>query len=369
MCGSLAFNVQGEPGPTRRPHQSQSECTPVNSSAPTAPDRPRLLVLTGGERPPGHERIDDDPRLGEVVYTTAEGLDAELPGAHALLVWDLFSEALASSFAKADSLQWVHAATTGVDNLMFPALVDSDVVVTNSRGIFDEPIAEYVLGQVIAFAKGFHRTWDLQHERLWKHRETERVGGKRALVVGTGPIGRHIARKLAAVGMSVHASGSHAREGDPDFGTVVESSLGERGHDGGATLYRELPEADYVVIAAPLTESTRGLVDQRFLDLMKPTARLINVARGPIVVQSDLVAALERGAIAGSALDVFEREPLKAIHPLWGLPGSVVSPHMSGDVVGWRDELVDLFLDNLARYLDGRELIHVVDKDRGYVPG
>ncbi|WP_017611090.1 D-2-hydroxyacid dehydrogenase [Nocardiopsis xinjiangensis] len=341
----------------------------MNSFAPSAPNHPRLLVLTGEEPPPRRERIDGEPRLGEVVYATADDLEAKLPGADALLVWDLFSEALASAFGKADSLRWVHAATTGVDNLMFPALVESDVVVTNSRGIFDEPIAEYVLGQVIAFAKGFHHTWDLQHEHLWKHRETERVSGKRALVVGTGPIGRHIGRKLAAVGMQVHASGSHAREGDPDFGTVAESTLDERGRDGGPTLHRELPEADYVVIAAPLTDSTHGLVDRRFLDLMRPTARLINVARGPIVVQSDLVAALESGAIAGSALDVFEREPLKAINPLWGLPGSVVSPHMSGDVVGWRDELVDLFLDNLARYLDGRELLHVVDKDRGYVPG
>ncbi|GHD25020.1 D-2-hydroxyacid dehydrogenase [Nocardiopsis kunsanensis] len=341
----------------------------MNSSAPSAPNSPRLVVLTGEEPLPRPERIDDEPRLGEVVHVTADELGTALPGADALLVWDLFSEALAEAFPEADSLRWVHAATTGVDNLMFPALVDSDVVVTNSRGIFDEPIAEYVLGQVIAFAKGFHRTWELQHERVWKHRETERVAGKRALVVGTGPIGRHIGRKLAAVGMRVHASGSHAREGDTDFGTVAESTLEEHARNGGPTLQQELPEADYVVIAAPLTESTHGLVDRRFLDLMKPTARLVNVARGPIVVQSDLVAALESGAIDGSALDVFEREPLKAINPLWGLPGSIVSPHMSGDVVGWRDELVDLFLDNLARYLDGRELLHVVDKDRGYVPG
>ncbi|QRN81283.1 MAG: D-2-hydroxyacid dehydrogenase, partial [Nocardiopsis sp. BM-2018] len=115
--------------------------------------------------------------------------------------------------------------------------------------------------------------------------------------------------------------------------------------------------------------ATHGLVDRHFLDLMKPTARLINIARGPIVVQSDLVAALDRGSIAGAALDVFEREPLKAVNPLWGLPGSVVSPHMSGDVVGWREDLVELFLENLARYLDGRELRNVVDKSRGYVPG
>ncbi|MFD6948884.1 hydroxyacid dehydrogenase [Nocardiopsis sp. TSRI0078] len=335
----------------------------------TSPNSPRVLVLHGGDLPPGHERMDDDPRLGEVVYTTADELPAKLPGTHVLLVWDLFTEALASAWPEADSLAWVHAATAGVDNLMFPGLVGSDAVVTNSRGVFDEPIAEYVLGQVVAFAKGFHQSWDHQRERRWEHRETERVSGRRALVVGTGPIGRHIARKLTAAGMDVCASGSHAREGDPDFGSVVESSLADRGADGGPTLLGELPRADYVVVAAPLTDSTRGLVDRRFLGLMKPTARLVNVARGPIVVQADLVAALEGGVISGAALDVFEDEPLKATSPLWWLPGSVVSPHMSGDVVGWRDDLMDLFLDNLARYLDGRELLNVVDKSRGYVPG
>jgi phosphoglycerate dehydrogenase-like enzyme len=313
--------------------------------------------------------MDDHPRLGEVVYATADELPARLPGAHALLVWDLFTEALASAWPKADSLGWVHAATAGVDNLMFPGLVESPAVVTNSRGVFDEPIAEYVLGQIIVFAKGFHQTWEHQRERRWEHRESERVSGRRALVVGTGPIGRHIARKLRAVGMRVSASGSRARGGDPDFGTVVESSLAERGADGAPTLAGELPEADYVVIAAPLTDATRGLVDRRFLGLMKPTARLVNVARGPIVVEADLAAALEGRVIDGAALDVFEDEPLKAVSPLWGLPGSVVSPHMSGDVVGWRDDLMDLFLDNLARYLDGRELLNVVDKSRGYVPG
>ncbi|MFI6576784.1 D-2-hydroxyacid dehydrogenase [Nocardiopsis sp. NPDC050513] len=338
-------------------------------NSPSTSNRPRLLVLRGEDLPPGHDRIDDHPGLGEVVYATADALPARLPGADVLLVWDLFSEALVSAWPKADALRWVHAATTGVDNLVFPGIVDSDVVLTNSRGIFEQPIAEYVVGQVIAFAKDFHHSWDLQRERRWRHRETERVAGRRALVVGTGPIGRAIGRGLAAMGMDVHASGSRARSGDPDFASVVESSLAGRGADGGPTLASALPEADYVVVAAPLTDTTRGLVDRRFLSLMKPTARLLNVARGPIVVQPDLVAALREGRIAGAALDVFEDEPLAADSPLWELPGSVVSPHMSGDVVGWREDLVDLFLDNLARYLDGRDLLNVVDKSRGYVPG
>ncbi|MBB6121632.1 NAD(P)-dependent oxidoreductase [Nocardiopsis algeriensis] len=339
----------------------------MNSSTPPADTS--VLVLHGDALPPGHEKIDSFPGLGRVDYATADDLAAKLPGTHVLLVWDLFSEALADAWSAADSLRWVHSATAGVDNLMFPGLIGSDTVVTNSRGVFDEPVAEYVLGLVLAFAKDFHRTWRFQEEHRWEHRETERVAGKHALVVGTGPIGRAVARKLRAVGMTVSGAGSHARGGDPDFGDVVLSSTAGTAEAGESTLVEVLPDADYVVIAAPLTDATRGLVDRRFLELMKPTARLINVARGPVVVQPDLAAALDSRSIAGAALDVFEREPLKAISPLWGLPGSVVSPHMSGDVVGWREELVDLFLDNLARYLDGRELRNVVDKDRGYVPG
>lgn len=319
----------------------------------------QLVVLHGADLPPGHERIDADPRLSDVRYTTAEGLDHALPGAQALLVWDLFSEALASAWPKADSLRWVHAATAGVDNLMFPGLVDSDVLVTNSRGVFDQPIAEYVLGLVLSFAKDLPHSHDLQRRREWQHRETERIGGRRALVVGTGPIGRAIARQLRAAGLHVEGGGRTDRTGDPDFGTVTATD-----HLGDA-----LPRADYVVLAAPLTDATRGLVDAAALARMKPTARLINVGRGPTVVTADLADALRDGGIAGAALDVLETEPLPPESPLWDLPGSIISPHMSGDVVGWRDELVELFLANLDAFLSGRTPANVVDKERGYVSG
>ncbi|GAA3736632.1 phosphoglycerate dehydrogenase-like enzyme [Spinactinospora alkalitolerans] len=320
---------------------------------------PHLVVLHGDDLPPNRDRIDADPRLASVRYATADRLAEALPGARALFVWDLFSEAVAAAWPKADSLRWVHAATAGVDNLMFPALVDSDVVVTNSRGVFDQPMAEYVVGLVLSFAKDFQTSHDLQRRRLWRHRETERVGGRRALVVGTGPIGRAIARGLSAIGMTVEGVGRVARDSDPDFGTVVASG----------DLAEALPRADYVVLAAPLTDATRGLIDAAALERMKPTARLINVGRGPLVVEDDLVAALRDGAVAGAALDVFETEPLPESSPLWDLPGVVVSPHMSGDVVGWREELVELFLANLDRFLTGRDPHNIVDKHRGYVSG
>jgi phosphoglycerate dehydrogenase-like enzyme len=218
-------------------------------------------------------------------------------------------------------------------------------------------MAEYVLSLILALAKDLPTTFTHQRERLWRHRETERLSGRHALVAGTGPIGRAIGRKLAAVGMTVTGLGRVARATDPDLGEVVPMS----------SLSEVLPDADYVVLAAPLTDETRGMLDAKALAAMKPTARLVNVGRGPLVVQEDLVEALAAGQLGGAALDVFVNEPLAASSPLWRLPNVIVSPHMSGDVVGWRGELIALFVDNLSRYLDGRPLRNVVDKTRGYV--
>ncbi|MDS1271776.1 D-2-hydroxyacid dehydrogenase [Lipingzhangella sp. LS1_29] len=326
---------------------------------PTPPGRPNLVVLHAGQTPPGIDPVDRDPRLASVRYATAEELPEVLPGAEALFVWDLFSEALTHAWEKADALRWIHAATAGVNHLMFPAAVRSDVTITNSRGVFDQPMAEYVLGLVLAFAKDLGTTLDLQRRREWRHRETERLTGRSALVAGTGPIGRAIARQLTAAGLHVTGLGRVARAEDSDFGQIVAAS----------DLHAVLPTADYVILAAPLTETTRGMVDATALHRMQPTARLINVGRGDLVVQDDLIAALRTNTIAGAALDVFAEEPLPEDSPLWQLPNVIVSPHMSGDVIGWREELVRLFLDNLDHFLDGRELRNVVDKQRGYVSG
>ncbi|WP_285629678.1 D-2-hydroxyacid dehydrogenase [Actinoallomurus iriomotensis] len=315
---------------------------------------PAVLVLEGDVPPP---RLAAIGRLADVRRTRADGLADALPGAEVLFLWDFWSDAVAAAWPHADALRWVHIASAGVDRLLFPGLVESDVVVTNSRGVFDEPIAEYVLGVVLSFAKDLHTTVRLQDRREWRHRETERITGARVLVVGTGPIGRAIGRRLSAVGMAVSGLGRTGRTGDPDLGEV--RPFGE--------LHRALADADYVVLAAPLTDLTRDMIDAGALARMRPSARLINVGRGGLVVEKALVDALSEGRIAGAALDVFATEPLAESSPLWTLPNVLVSPHMSGDTIGWRDELSGLFLDNLGRYRDGRPLVNVVDKKLGYV--
>ncbi|GAA3572916.1 D-2-hydroxyacid dehydrogenase [Amycolatopsis ultiminotia] len=320
-----------------------------------ASEIPVLAVLCGANLPPDMAAVE---AAAVVRYTDARGLPEALAGADALFVYDFLSTAVPGAWAAADRLRWLHIASAGVDPVLFPELRDSDVVLTNSRGVFDDAIAEYVLGVVLAFAKDFARSLDLQRAGTWRHRESERIAGREVLVIGTGPIGRATARLLRAAGMRVSGAGRRARTGDADFGEVHDS----------AELPRYLGEYDYVVAVAPLTEQTKGMFDAGAFAAMKPSARFVNVGRGELVVTSDLVAALRGGQLAGAALDVFETEPLPPDSPLWTLPDVLVSPHMSGDFAGWRRTLVEVFAANFRRWTAGEPLQNVVDKRLGYVP-
>ncbi|MGH3713579.1 MAG: D-2-hydroxyacid dehydrogenase [Micromonosporaceae bacterium] len=315
-----------------------------------------VLAVLGAESPPDFATIEDQ---AVVRRCDDASLAAALTGADALFVWDFTSRAVPAAWADAEvsRLRWVHIASAGVDTLMFDALRRSDVTLTNSRGVFDGAIAEYVLGLVLLFAKDVTTTIDHQRATRWAHRETERLAGRTALVVGTGPIGRAIARLLRAAGMRVAGVGRTARS-DPDFGQVYAA----------ADLHAALGTADYVICAAPLTDATRGMFDAAAYAAMRRTARFVNVGRGGHVVTADLEAALAGGQIAGAALDVFDTEPLPAESPLWSMSNVVVSPHMSGDFIGWKSALVEVFRDNFDRWIAGRPLCNVVDKRLGYVP-
>ncbi|UGY91578.1 D-2-hydroxyacid dehydrogenase [Streptomyces gobiensis] len=310
--------------------------------------------------------LDDDPlpdldRLAgraRVLHADERTLAQRLPEADVLLVWNFTSDAVKKAWpGDGPRPRWVHTASAGVDRLL-PELADSDVVITNARGVFDQPIAEYVAGLVVAMAKDFRGSWELQRQRRWRHRETMRLGGTRAVIVGSGPIGRAIGRTLMALGVGVELVGRRQRDGDPEFGLVWPSSA----------LNELLAEADWVVCAAPLTEATTGMFDAGAFARMRPEAHFINVGRGQHVVQSDLVDALLRHRIKGAALDVFADEPLPADSTLWDVPGLLISPHMSGDTIGWRDDLARQFLDNFDRWAAGEPLRNVVDKRLGYVP-
>lgn len=314
-----------------------------------------VLVLDA-EPLPRLDRLDGRAR---VVHADEKTLAEQLPSADVLLVWDFLSDAVREAWpGEGPRPRWVHTPSAGVDRLLPELSASPETYLTNARGVFDQPIAEYVSGLVLAMAKDFRGTWELQRQRRWRHRETIRVGGSRAVVVGSGPIGRAIGRTLLALGVSVDLVGRTERSGDPEFGRV---------HSTGK-LHSLLGEADWVVCVAPLTEESHGLFDASAFARMKPEARFVNVGRGQHVVQADLVEALLKRRIAGAALDVFQEEPLERDSPLWDVPGLLISPHMSGDTIGWRDDLAEQFLDNFDRWWAGEPLLNVVDKELGYVP-
>lgn len=319
--------------------------------------RPRVVLLTADGAPEPANLVVLQG-LADLVVTTADHLAEVLPGAEGLVLWDFFSGALQEAWPAADRLRWVHVTAAGVDTLLFDALRESDVVVTNAHGVFDGPIAEYVLTAVLAHDKRWNEHKALQAERRWEHHELRLTRGRRCLVVGTGGIGRATARLLRAVGCEVRGAGRRAVADDPDFGQVVATDR----------LAQEVGWADHVVLVAPLTASTAGLMSAEVLAAMRPTAHLVNVGRGPLVDEDALVGALRAGAIAGATLDVFRTEPLPPDSPLWGLPTVTVSAHLSGDVVGWRDSLAAQVEANLRRFVAGEPLLNVVDKTLGYVP-
>jgi len=323
----------------------------------TSRSRPIVAVLCArvADRPPHLEPLAD--RM-EFRFVDRAGLADALPGAQVLLLWDFRSDALADRWEYADSLRWIHIVAAGVDRLLFDELIASEVAVTNAQGIFDRPIAEFVLASILARAKQTRESHDLQLRQQWQHRETASIAGDTVLIVGTGAIGREIAGLLRAVGMQVRGAGRSPRTGDPDFGAVLASDR----------LVEHAGWADHLVVAAPLTDRTRGLVDAEVFTAMKPTAHLINVGRGPIVDEIALLKALRGKQIAAASIDVFADEPLPADSPAWSTPGLIITPHMSGDVVGWRDALARQFVRNAQRWMDGAPLVNVVDKRLGFVP-
>jgi phosphoglycerate dehydrogenase-like enzyme len=322
----------------------------------TARARVAVMGATAEEPPPGIGLIADlvDLAFADTTPELAEILD----GADVLLAWRSRRELLEGAWERAGDLRWIQSASAGVDGLLFPQLVESHVVLTNARGVFEDAIAEYVIGLLSVFAKGLVGVVESQRRREWVHRDTEQLEGKRVLVVGAGPIGRAIGERCLALDMQVRAVARTARTGDEVFSSVA----------GAGELGREVAWAEYIVDALPATPETRHVFDEAVFDAMNPRARFVNVGRGSTVDEAALIRALERGSIAGAALDVFEEEPLPATSPLWGMPNVIVSPHVSGNTAGWREAVVELFVENLRRYLLGRPLRNVVDKARGYVP-
>jgi phosphoglycerate dehydrogenase-like enzyme len=268
-------------------------------------------------------------------------------------------------FLEAKRLKWVHSAAAGVGSALYPEMVNSDVLFTNSAGIHAIPIAEYVVAGVLHFLRGLDFAIDQQRRTEWNKtpfvrldsvlREMDTV---RALIVGVGGLGGAAAQRLTALGATCTGVRRRVALGaPPGFARVI----------GLDQLDAELPSHDVVVLAAPLTDQTNGLLTAQRLDLLPRSAIIVNVARGAMVDDDALIERLRDGRLRGAVLDVFRSEPLASTSPLWQVPQVLLTPHVSPVSPGrfWPRQL-DLFLDNWNRYLGGKPLRNVVDKHAGY---
>lgn len=248
-------------------------------------------------------------------------------------------------WAMAPNVKWVHSMAAGLDTVLFPELIASPVPLTNSRGVFANSLAEFAISGMLWFAKELNRMRRQQVEGRWEKFNVTELRCAKLGVVGHGAIGRATASLAVAFGTEVLGLGRvHTRE----------------------ELEEVLTESDYLLIGAPLTPQTRGMIGETELRLMKRTAVLLNLGRGPVVVEEALISALRDGRIRGAVLDVFDMEPLPAGHPFWGLDNVLLSPHCADNTAAWLDDAMELLLDNFTRYDAGLPLRNVTAKELGY---
>ncbi|PYT50497.1 MAG: hydroxyacid dehydrogenase [Acidobacteria bacterium] len=299
------------------------------------------------------------PEMQVLHLPNYDGLPKELPDTDIFVGYSLRAEQLKA----ASKLKWIHSTAAGVAQLMYPELRDSGILVTNPSGIFSVPMAEHTMGLLLALARNFpdsvrhqdHAHWSQQE--LWdKPQHLTEINGKVLLIVGYGSIGREVAKRARAFEMRVWG--------------VTRSGEGDRTHAekifAAAKLREALPEADYVLIAAPETAETRHLMGATEIAKMKRGARLIYVGRGSLLDEAALLRALESGALGGAAIDVAKLEPLPAESPLWKVPNLLITPHTSGVSDRLWDRQAGVLLELLERWFDGRELFNRVDFARGY---
>ncbi|WP_414568743.1 D-2-hydroxyacid dehydrogenase [Nostoc sp. CCY 9925] len=268
----------------------------------------------------------------------------------------LKSSTLDKVLAAAPKLRWQQTPSAGVNHILTPNFLQRDIILTNGAGVHAIPISEFVLAFMLYHAKNLRKLQTLQDEHTWVRGVfLEELADATLLIIGTGNIGQAIASRAKAFGVRVWGSRRHP-EPLPNFDKIV-----------GADEWRLLlPAADYVVIATPLTPETKGLIDEAALQSMRPSAYLINIARGAIVDETALLTALREGWIAGAGLDTVAIEPLPPESPLWSLPNAFITPHCSALSPRLRERIAELFIDNLKRYQTGQPLRNVVDKKAGY---
>jgi phosphoglycerate dehydrogenase-like enzyme len=312
------------------------------------PKEPQIALLRG--------------RLGAetiVIGNSAEEFAAAAARATVLFNWSGSLALFREVFALCPNLRWVHSRSVGLERTLFPELVASSLPLTNSIGVYSAALGEFVAAAILYFAKDLRRMIRSQAAGVWDPFDVTMVSGRTLGIVGYGDIGRAIAARVRPLGMRVLAvrrNASAARGAD----ALVEQTYGPEQR------MEMIARSDYAVIAAPLTDETRGMIGAAEFAAMKATAVVINVGRGPIIDEAVMIDALRAGRIKGAALDVFDQEPLPAGHPFYSMENVLLSPHCADHTATWLDEAMELFIAQYERFRKGEPLLNVVNKKLGY---
>jgi phosphoglycerate dehydrogenase-like enzyme len=292
------------------------------------------------------------------IGKTADALGDAVADARVLFNWTGSKPEVLRVMERAPKLEWIHAMYAGLDRSLFPELVESPIPLTNGSGVFSQSLGEFVILGVLYFAKDVPRRMQAKAEHRWDVFDNVEIGKQTIGIVAHGDIGRAVASRAKALGMRVLATRRNPspRAGDENVDRVY----------GARDLHAMLPECDYVAVTAPLTAETTGLIGKREFDLMKSSAVILNVGRGPVIDESAMIEALKTKRIRGAALDVFDVEPLPPDSPFWSLDNVLLTAHCADHVEGWVESAVVFFIEQFARWRKGEPLRNLVDKRAGY---
>jgi len=292
--------------------------------------------------------------VGDSARDFASRGDAEI-----IFNWSSSLELLRDVFLMSHRLRWMHSRSAGLEQTLFPELIESEVILTNGSGVFSSALGEFVVASILYFAKDFRRMIRNQLAGVWEQFDVTMVSGQILGIVGYGSIGRAIAARARGLDMKVLALRRRVpRQSEEDL--LIDHVFGPEGR------LDMLSRCDYVVLAVPLTEQTRGLIADPEFAVMKKNAVVINVGRGPTIDERAMIKALSENRIRGVALDVFDQEPLPEHHPFYSFENVLLSPHCADHTPDWLDNAMRFFIAQLERFRSGKDLFNIVDKRLGY---
>jgi phosphoglycerate dehydrogenase-like enzyme len=321
-------------------------------------DSPLLVLIA-----PGDTNIPFVRELRQLAKTvigdSARDLASAADDAEIILNWSGSLALLRDVFSMSNHLRWIHSRSAGLEQMLFPELIESEVIVTNSSGIFSPSLGEFALAAILYFAKDLRRMTRNQMAGVWEQFDVTMISGQTLGIIGYGSIGRAVAARARALEMKVlglRRHISHPREEDSLLDHVYRPDQ----------CLEMLSRCDYVLATLPLTEQTRGLISTREFAVMKKTAVVINIGRGPTIDERAIINALSENRIRGAALDVFDQEPLPAGHPFYSMENVLLSPHCADHTPDWLDNAMRFFIAQLRRFRGREPLLNVIDKRLGY---